>query len=204
MRITVPIPPASSTNMDGKEYLKSYGWKEGQALRKGGLKKPILVKHKRDKKGLGGAAGHDDGEAWWEQLFDSQLKGLDVSNGQGELVFKQTEAAAASVARSASPLYTWFVKGEGLQGTIKTKPIEQPVTVSRKRAVEDGSEDGDRPKKHKKHKKEKKDKKHKKEKKDKVRSPSSSKKQKDKKSKRKSDKASSKHRKASSTSRKSV
>lgn len=49
--------------MDSKGYLKSYGWQEGEALQKGGLKKPILVKHKKDKKGLGCAPGQDDSEA---------------------------------------------------------------------------------------------------------------------------------------------
>ena len=40
-----------SPNMDSKGYLQSYGWIEGEALRDGGLKRPILVKHKKDKKG---------------------------------------------------------------------------------------------------------------------------------------------------------
>lgn len=90
--------------MDGKSYLKSYGWQEGEGLRKGSLKKPILVKHKRDKKGLGGAVGHNDGEAWWERLFDGQLKNLDVStdsNSDGEIVFKQNSVVASGVPKSS-------------------------------------------------------------------------------------------------------
>lgn len=106
--------------MDSKEYLISYGWKEGEAFREGGLKRPILVKHKRDKKGLGNAPGGNDGEAWWERLFDGHLKNLDVStdSNNGSIKFTQNEAVATTVSKSSSPLYRWFVKGEGLKGTI--------------------------------------------------------------------------------------
>ncbi|CAD6642166.1 XXYS1_4_G0027430.mRNA.1.CDS.1 [Saccharomyces cerevisiae] len=106
--------------MDSKEYLISYGWKEGEAFREGGLKRPILVKHKRDKKGLGNAPGGNDGEAWWERLFDGHLKNLDVStdSNNGSIKFTQNEAVATAVSKSSSPLYGWFVKGEGLKGTI--------------------------------------------------------------------------------------
>lgn len=106
--------------MDSKEYLISYGWKEGEAFKEGGLKRPILVKHKRDKKGLGNAPGGNDGEAWWERLFDGHLKNLDVStdSSNGSIKFTQNEAVASAVSRSSSPLYRWFVKGEGLKGTI--------------------------------------------------------------------------------------
>lgn len=106
--------------MDSKEYLISYGWKEGEAFREGGLKRPILVKHKRDKKGLGNAPGGNDGEAWWERLFDGHLKNLDVStdSNNGSIKFTQNEAVATAVSKSSSPLYRWFVKGEGLKGTI--------------------------------------------------------------------------------------
>ena len=85
--------------MDSKEYLISYGWKEGEAFREGGLKRPILVKHKRDKKGLGNAPGGNDGEAWWERLFDGHLKNLDVStdSNNGSIKFTQNEAVATAV-----------------------------------------------------------------------------------------------------------
>ncbi|CAI4048859.1 hypothetical protein SKDZ_13G3940 [Saccharomyces kudriavzevii ZP591] len=106
--------------MDSKEYLISYGWKEGEAFKEGGLKKPILVKHKRDKKGLGNAPGGNDGEAWWERLFDGHLKNLDVStdSSNGAIKFTQNVVVASAVSKSSSPLYRWFVKGEGLKGTI--------------------------------------------------------------------------------------
>lgn len=117
--------------IDSKEYLKSFGWKEGEALKHGGLKKPILVKYKKDTKGLGNAPGGDDAEAWWERLFDGQLKNLDISTGgkKGDgIVFKQNKVVASSVSKHSSPLYQMFVKGEGLQGTIDNKSLKAVET----------------------------------------------------------------------------
>lgn len=105
--------------MDAKIYLQSYGWQEGEALKHGGLKKPILVKHKKDTKGL----GHDtnDADMWWERLFDGQLKNLEVSSGSGGVSFEQNqEKVRVEVARASSPLYRMFIKGAGLAGTVGT------------------------------------------------------------------------------------
>lgn len=106
--------------MDSRGYLQSYGWKEGEAFKSGGLRKPILLKHKKDTKGLGHDA--DQAEAWWERVFDGQLKSLDVSlSGSNEVNFKQNEIKVTGISKSASPLYRMFVQGEGLQGTIGSK-----------------------------------------------------------------------------------
>lgn len=157
--------------MDSKGYLKSYGWEEGEALRHGGLKKPILVKHKKDKKGLGCAPGNDDSEAWWERLFDGQLRGLDVQTGSNGISFKQSEVIASSVSKSESPLYKWFVRGEVLKGTIEMNlPNEDKSSVvkvtelaeedtKKKEKKEKKKEKSDKSKKSSKHKS--KDKKHK-------------------------------------------
>ncbi|KAG0677109.1 hypothetical protein C6P41_002221 [Kluyveromyces marxianus] len=143
--------------MDSKGYLKSYGWEEGEALRHGGLKKPILVKHKKDKKGLGCAPGNDDSEAWWERLFDGQLRGLDVQTGSNGISFKQSEVIASSVSKSESPLYKWFVRGEVLKGTIEIKlPNEDKSSVVK---VTELAEEDTKKKEKKKTKKEKKEKK---------------------------------------------
>jgi len=113
--------------MDAKVYLQSFGWTEGQPLKKGGLKKPILVKHKKDTKGL----GHDSNGAdmWWEKLFDGQLKGLEVSNGDSGngVSFKhKNETVLKNLNKNMSPLYRMFVKGEGLEGTVgKTDHIKE-------------------------------------------------------------------------------
>lgn len=142
--------------MDSKGYLKSYGWEEGEALRHGGLKKPILVKHKKDKKGLGCAPGNDDSEAWWERLFDGQLRGLDVQTGSNGISFKQSEVIASSVSKSESPLYKWFVRGEVLKGTIEIKlPNEDKSSVVK---VTELAEKDTKKKEKKKTKKEKSDK----------------------------------------------
>ncbi|KAL2706837.1 Protein TMA23 [Kluyveromyces marxianus] len=143
--------------MDSKGYLKSYGWEEGEALRHGGLKKPILVKHKKDKKGLGCAPGNDDSEAWWERLFDGQLRGLDVQTGSNGISFKQSEVIASSVSKSESPLYKWFVRGEVLKGTIEIKlPNEDKLSVVK---VTELAEEDTKKKEKKEKKKEKKEKK---------------------------------------------
>ena len=170
--------------MDAKVYLQSFGWKEGEALQKGGLKKPILVKHKKDTKGL----GHDanDSDMWWEKLFDGQLKNLEVNNDKsnGKVTFETNdEKVVDSFHKSISPLYKMFVKGEGLAGTVgKTDHTkEKHREISSKDALKDmekltGGESAldkkdkrdKKDKKEKKEKKEKKDKKEKKKEKDKI------------------------------------
>ncbi|ODV85126.1 hypothetical protein CANARDRAFT_28426 [[Candida] arabinofermentans NRRL YB-2248] len=127
--------------MDTRGYLKRHGWKEGEALKKGGLKKPILVKHKRDLKGLGHDA--DQAEAWWERVFDGQLKALNVSvsdgssttgaQTQGALLFKQDRSTATGLSAHASPLYRMFVRGEGLAGTIDNE--NSPKTAEKNAVV---------------------------------------------------------------------
>ncbi|KAI0465441.1 hypothetical protein LJB42_000676 [Komagataella kurtzmanii] len=107
--------------MDSKRYLVSYGWKEGEALKKGGLKRPILVKQKRDTKGLGNDI--NDGEVWWEKLFDVQLKNLEVYNSD-KVKFEQKE-----IKVDKSPLYSMFVQGEGLTGTIGVEEETVQATV---------------------------------------------------------------------------
>lgn len=103
--------------MDARLYLKSYGWQDGHALKNGGIKKPILVKHKKDKKGLG--SDGNDADVWWERLFDGQLKTLDVNNSSKGVSFETNAMETENhLRRSMSPLYKMFVKGEGLAGTV--------------------------------------------------------------------------------------
>lgn len=101
----------------GKHYLKQYGWTEGEALQRGGLAKPILVKHKFDQKGLG--ANPQDNVAWWERVFDGQLKAMQL--GDQGFVQNETEKKSWELEdrRKNSPLYQVFVKGQGLKGSIK-------------------------------------------------------------------------------------
>ena len=145
-------------------------------MQEGGLQKPILVKHKKDTKGLG--HGTNDGDLWWERLFDGQLKSLDVTSSGGNVVFDQNKAnVEASVRKSNSPLYRMFVKGQGLEGTVgKKAEIERKRKreFSGEQALEDMErmvrrcgEKKERKGKEKKKKKEKKEKKETKEKKEK-------------------------------------
>ncbi|ABN67087.2 hypothetical protein PICST_32035 [Scheffersomyces stipitis CBS 6054] len=103
--------------MNANAYLQSFGWTEGEALQKGGLKKPILVKHKKDTKGL----GHDtkDTDVWWEKLFDGQLKSMEVSGSGSSISITQNQTLVVDhMRRETSALYKMFVKGVGLEGTV--------------------------------------------------------------------------------------
>lgn len=123
--------------MNASSYLQSFGWKEGEALQKGGLKKPILVKHKKDTKGLG--SDGNDADLWWERLFDGQLKNLDVTNGSSGVIFERNTAAVMdSLRKSTSPLYKMFVKGEGLAGTVgKTENAHvKSILIEAERVIE--------------------------------------------------------------------
>jgi nucleolar protein TMA23 len=155
--------------MDPSNYLQSYGWRKGEALKRGGLKRPILVKHKKDQKGLG--HNHDNQEAWWERVFDGQLKGLDVNVASEKVSFNQREIKVSGMSRHVSPLYKNFVSGGILAGTIedqrkgnKTMPksneklAESTVIKDRKRK-RDINSNGKEQKQRKKGKSEKNDKK---------------------------------------------
>ena len=102
--------------MNASLYLSSFGWEEGEALQRGGIKKPILVKHKKDTKGLG--SDGNDADVWWERLFDGQLKTLEVSSGLNGVTFELKQRRVDDhVCKATSPLYRMFVRGEGLAGT---------------------------------------------------------------------------------------
>lgn len=113
--------------MNAKLYLQSFGWKEGEALKDGGLRKPILVRHKKDKKGLG--TNDNETDVWWEKLFDSQLKNLEVDQDNNSLYsFRtNTDNIANDVRKAMSPLYRMFVKGKGLEGTIDNKVTQESL-----------------------------------------------------------------------------
>lgn len=107
--------------MDTQKYLESYGWIPGTALQKGGLKKPILVSHKYDLKGVGNTS--KESVAWWETVFDGQLKSLDVNTG---FVFdKQLKTKVEQEElKKNSPLYQMFVKGATLVGSKEVESIK--------------------------------------------------------------------------------
>ncbi|KAM9897528.1 hypothetical protein OXX79_006829, partial [Metschnikowia pulcherrima] len=160
--------------MNASSYLQSFGWQEGQALQKGGLKKPILVKHKKDNKGLGSEV--NDADMWWERLFDGQLKSLEVTSGSNGVSVKQNEKEVADHMRKAnSPLYRMFVRGEGLAGTVgktenalvKSITIEATEVFNNVTRSVDSLKSGKKEKSKKNSEKDKKEKKTKEDKKDK-------------------------------------
>ncbi|OBA25274.1 hypothetical protein HANVADRAFT_19521, partial [Hanseniaspora valbyensis NRRL Y-1626] len=111
--------------MQSEKYLSSYGWKgHGNPLSENGLVHPILIKHKKDRKGIGLVNNLDQKDKWWETMFDNNLKNLntELDNKTGDIVMKKLqkdEEVFKDVKKSTSPLYTsMFVKGKGLSGTI--------------------------------------------------------------------------------------
>lgn len=144
--------------MNSATYLMNYGWTEGEALRLGGLKKPILVKHKKDSKGLGHNA--DQQEAWWERVFDGQLKSLEVGGSSDGVSFVQKEVKVSGISKNVSPLYRMFRYGGILEGSLKEVKISisENTSDSANSSGSSSSSDEKDKKKGKKSKKEKKSK----------------------------------------------
>lgn len=113
--------------MDPEKYLRSQGWKPGQGLRADSIKKPLLVKHRKDNKGL----GHNPmaNEGWWERVFDGHLKSLDAFSDKNGVSFSKDEE---KLRKAISPLYTMFRHGGVLEGTIEVSLIDGQVAKSKK------------------------------------------------------------------------
>lgn len=101
--------------MDVEQFLIKQGWKKGQGLRPGSIKNALLVKHRKDNKGLG--FNPQESEGWWERVFDGHLKSLDVTNGSKV----QIEFDEEKRRRETSPLYASFNSGGLLKGTLEEK-----------------------------------------------------------------------------------
>jgi len=135
--------------MDVEKFLVNQGWKKGQGLRPGAIKTALLVKHRKDNKGLG--FNPQASEGWWERMFNGHLQSLGVSeSGPVEFSFDEEKRR-----RETSPLYAAFHSGGLLNGT--EKKIDQPE--KRKKAkngrVSKGDSKSKDMKKHSHHKKSK-------------------------------------------------
>ncbi|RJE18690.1 hypothetical protein PHISCL_08974 [Aspergillus sclerotialis] len=109
--------------MDAQAYLLRLGWSgPGNPLnpnkRPGphgglGLTKPILAARKHNTHGLGRTTTADPKNMWWLRGFEDVLKGVG-DDGAGE------ERRGDGVARTGltGELYRFFVRGQGLKGTI--------------------------------------------------------------------------------------
>jgi nucleolar protein TMA23 len=66
--------------MDARAHLKGLGWRgEGHSLdtQDRGLKKPLLISHRRDGQGLGSKTQKEkQADQWWLNAFDNALKEL--------------------------------------------------------------------------------------------------------------------------------
>lgn len=103
--------------MDVEQFLVKQGWKKGQGLRPGAIKNALLVKHRKDNKGLG--FNPQASEGWWERMFNGHLQSLGVSK-QGEFKFDEEKRR-----RETSPLYASFYSGGLLQGTQPSRVIKK-------------------------------------------------------------------------------
>ncbi|KAI9785972.1 MAG: hypothetical protein M1839_008238 [Geoglossum umbratile] len=120
--------------MDAAKYLKSQGWLgAGHTLSTGkGLSKPLLVSQKSDVLGLG-KKKHNHADQWWARAFDDSLDGLEVrqgdigADGTKGVTVKQTkkDGILEGLLAGKGSLYSMFVKGEGLIGTIGKEIMEE-------------------------------------------------------------------------------
>jgi nucleolar protein TMA23 len=63
--------------LDGHEYLTKRGWKgKGNALRFGGIAKPLVVTQKNSLSGLG--KDRDEAFPFWEHVYTSSLKVINI------------------------------------------------------------------------------------------------------------------------------
>jgi nucleolar protein TMA23 len=135
--------------MDTARYLKSQGWLgTGHALSTGkGLTKPLLVSRKSDVLGLG--KKHKQADQWWTRAFDDSLSGLEVQHGDigadgvREVTVTQTKKGGVleGLLTGKGSLYSMFVKGEGLVGTIGKGMVKGETTENRRRGEQGGSRD---------------------------------------------------------------
>lgn len=120
--------------MDAKAYLISQGWSgPGNPLnpsrRAGGphaglgLTKPILVARKKNTHGIGNKTTHDHTNQWWLRGFEEALKGV----GEDGSATPTTNASEDNAIGLRSELYKFFVRGQGLKGTIGTRVDKEEI-----------------------------------------------------------------------------
>ncbi|KAJ4358094.1 uncharacterized protein N0V89_002673 [Didymosphaeria variabile] len=101
--------------MNAEGLLRRQGWRgAGFSLDTSdrGIKKPLLISHKQDQLGLGKKkASHTTDDQWWMRAFDESLQNL--GTGQTSTLSQIQEKGI-----NRGGLYGFFVKGEGLIGTI--------------------------------------------------------------------------------------
>ncbi|APA09670.1 hypothetical protein SS1G_06164 [Sclerotinia sclerotiorum 1980 UF-70] len=119
--------------MNAHALLTSQGWRgTGHSLHHSsdtiGLSRPLLVSKKDNVLGVG-KKQHKTSDMWWMNAFDASLKGLDTSK-EGQIKV-QKGGGLEMVVKGGSKwvggkggLYSFFVRGETVGGTIEDKEKE--------------------------------------------------------------------------------
>jgi nucleolar protein TMA23 len=86
------------------------------------ITKPLLIAQKKNTLGVGNNPnGRHGADQWWLRDFEDALKSIGTGNAQGGERIK-TKAVGGVLGAQGSVagkgLYGWFVRGEGLEGTI--------------------------------------------------------------------------------------
>ncbi|KAM3077868.1 hypothetical protein ACMFMF_004286 [Clarireedia jacksonii] len=142
----IVLIPTPTSKMNAHALLTSQGWRgTGHSLHSTsdsiGLSRPLLVSKKDNVLGLG-KKQHKTADMWWMNAFDASLKGLDTSK-EGQ-VKVESGGGLDMVVKGGSKwvggkggLYSFFVRGEGMGGTIGEKEKEE-VLVENKEVKEKG------------------------------------------------------------------
>jgi hypothetical protein len=112
--------------MDAHAHLTGLGWRgSGYSLDSSdrGLKRPLLISHKSDDRGLGAKAKHEkQADQWWLNAFDSALQ--DLGSGKVSVL---DQIKTHGIKRGS--LYSFFRRGDPLEGTF-TEPDSTPTSTS--------------------------------------------------------------------------
>ena len=130
--------------MNAAAYLTNQGWRgDGHALHHSGrgITKPIHIPHKANVLGVGKKKHDAHADQWWARAFDDTLKGLNApknaATGKTEAVALSSDAPALQMVGIGGPkwvgqgsLYSNFVRGESLSGTLTPEEKDQLETKS--------------------------------------------------------------------------
>ena len=129
--------------MDPEAYLTNQGWRgHGHPLHYSGrgIIKPLHLSQKANIFGVGKKQHDAHADQWWARAFDDTLKGLNTSNT--EATGKIERVLVGSIAQtlpcvgigeaksmgSVGNLYSNFVRGESLSGTLMSDEKGHPET----------------------------------------------------------------------------
>lgn len=159
--------------MNAQDYLLRQGWAgPGTPLNPNrqrvggphgglGLTKPILVARRKGNEGVGKKTTKDPTNQWWLRGFEDALKGVGPEGAAG--AGQSTGVTARTPNALTSELYRFFVRGEGLAGTVGSQSQSQIQGQSQEKKKEEKKgkrkrDDDDEEKSEKKEKKTRKDK----------------------------------------------